>query len=417
MLGEELALSEKQFKNWYHGRVKSRPYPKAGKVLEAMFPPWTVQELLARPDSSSAEPVPQASDSRRTDPEGAPSAPESLLATDARQSARFALAMAATNVSDVALEQLDADVDRLARTYVSQPVTTLFEEIRSLRADVFRLLEGRQRPGQTSHLFLAAARLCGLSAHVCLDLGDYSSATTQARTARQCAELAGSKELVGWIRSVESLIAYWDGRPTEAVSLARAGRANAGSPSATTRLASLEARACARVGDAEGALAALRVSQEARHLLGGGEQSGGGVFEFPEAKQWAYAGTTLLTIGGAHLGAAIDASTRAVELYRTAPDADRSSGDLLAAHVDLAGAHLAVGDLDATRVMAEVVLGAPVERRTASILRRMHGLAESLSPPARSGSPVARTVRSEILDFCRSRPALPQPSAHAELTS
>jgi hypothetical protein len=45
-LGEDLTLTEKQFKNWIHGRVKTRPQPKAAKILEVMFPPWTVTELL-----------------------------------------------------------------------------------------------------------------------------------------------------------------------------------------------------------------------------------------------------------------------------------------------------------------------------------------------------------------------------------
>jgi tetratricopeptide (TPR) repeat protein len=39
-----------------HGRVRTRPYPGAAKVLEVMFPPWSVTELLAQP-SQQKKPV------------------------------------------------------------------------------------------------------------------------------------------------------------------------------------------------------------------------------------------------------------------------------------------------------------------------------------------------------------------------
>ncbi len=60
VLGEDLTLTEKQFKNWVHGRVRTRPYPRAAKVLEVMFPPWSVTDLLAPPtDSVLADRTPE----------------------------------------------------------------------------------------------------------------------------------------------------------------------------------------------------------------------------------------------------------------------------------------------------------------------------------------------------------------------
>jgi hypothetical protein len=71
VLGEELSLTEKQFKNWVHGRVRTRPYPKAAKTLEVMFPPWTVTELLAPPGDQAADVT-----GRRTQPISAPRCPD-----------------------------------------------------------------------------------------------------------------------------------------------------------------------------------------------------------------------------------------------------------------------------------------------------------------------------------------------------
>lgn len=98
------------------------------------------------------------------------------LAADAARSARFARFIASTNSDATTVEQLDADVARLARHFVSRPLKELYAEIRELRDETFELLRGRQRPQQTSDLLVAASRLCGLSAHVCLDVGDYDSA-------------------------------------------------------------------------------------------------------------------------------------------------------------------------------------------------------------------------------------------------
>ncbi|MFF4739698.1 helix-turn-helix domain-containing protein [Streptomyces sp. NPDC001262] len=94
------------------------------------------------------------------------------LAAEASASARFSRFIASRNTDACAVEQLDAEVFSLARQYVSHPVSELYAGIRGLRDETFDLLRGRQRPRQTSDLYVTAGRLCGLSAHVCLDLGD-----------------------------------------------------------------------------------------------------------------------------------------------------------------------------------------------------------------------------------------------------
>ncbi|MEG3631022.1 hypothetical protein [Streptomyces poriticola] len=57
-----------------------------------------------------------------------------------------------------------------------------------------------------------------------------------------------------------------------------------------------------------------------------------GVFVFPAAEQFAYAGTTHLAIGGrAHVQQAIASADTAIRLYRGAEADDQSVGDLFAA--------------------------------------------------------------------------------------
>ncbi|MDT0341641.1 XRE family transcriptional regulator [Streptomyces litchfieldiae] len=318
------------------------------------------------------------------------------VSADAVMSDDFARFVALRNADQFVVEQLEADVARLARAYVSHPLLELYVEIKRLRDGAFELLRGRQHPRQTTDLYVAASRLCGLSAHVCLDLGDYNSAATHARTARACAEAAGHEGMLAWVRAVESLIAYWTGRYEAAGRLARAGRQHRAGGTITARLASLEARALAMAGNRPGAVAALADAARSREAVPGHDEAPG-VFAFPTAKQFAYAGTTHLTLGGReHVQQAIASADTAIQLYRGAEDDDQSVGDLFAAHVDLARGHLRLGDLDGTEAMLGFVLDSPPERMSASIVRRITALGRELGGPQYGGAARAARLRERL---------------------
>ncbi|MEU3601023.1 helix-turn-helix domain-containing protein [Streptomyces sp. NPDC006798] len=324
---------------------------------------------------------------------------------DTELSSRLARYAAETNVNAVVLEQFDADVERLSQRFVSRSLLQVVPEIRTVRAEVFRLLEGRQHPGQTRHLYVIAGWLCGLAAHASLDLGDRSSASTHARTVVQCAEIAGHAELRSWARSFQSLAAYWAGDHGRAADLARAGREEGRGPGSGTikaRLLSLEARALAAGGDRRNALRTLTLAHEARSTAEADEPSG--IFSFPEAKQWAYTGTTLLTVGGPEqIQLAITASNRAVDLYQAGPERERSPGDVHAAHLDLATAYLANGEVEGVGTELSEVLDA--DGHTASITIRLRKLSALLgSGPYRDAQSVL-DLREHIHEMTV-RPAL-----------
>ncbi|AYV32603.1 hypothetical protein EES41_38215 (plasmid) [Streptomyces sp. ADI95-16] len=337
--------------------------------------------------------------------EEAPSDDVRSLAADTELSARLARHAAETNVNALVLEQFDADVERLARDFVSRPLPLLIPEIRTARGAVFRLLEGRQHPSQTRHLYVVAGWLSGLAAHVSLDLGDRSGAATHARTVVQCAEISEHSPLRAWARSFQSLAAYWAGDYRRAGDLAQAGHSEGRGPGAGTikaRLLSLEARARAAEGDNRSALRVLALAQEARSAAGPDELPG--VFSFPEAKQWAYAGTTLLAVGGdEQTRHAIGASNRAVELYHAGPEGDRSPGDLQAAHLDLATAYLASGQVERAGAKLSEVFTAEVF--TASITIRLRNLAALLGSEPYRGAQSAVDLRAHIHEVTV-RPAL-----------
>ncbi|MFJ2867113.1 helix-turn-helix transcriptional regulator [Kitasatospora sp. NPDC087314] len=367
-LAEAVQVDRTTVGRWESGRCTPQPWmrPKLARVLRISVD--QLAELLGAAGSSS-RPRATASASAFTKP-GREGFQETrriaeVVAADSAESARFLQFASASNVDGTFLEQIDFDIVRLAADYVCKPVSELFHEIGALRRVVFELLRGRQRPDEASHLYVQAGRLCGLSAHVALDLGQYLAAATQSRTAWRCAELAGHDGLRAWIRSLQSLIAYWRQDYSRAAELARSGLQYPDGGTVSTRLFSLEARAAAALGDRSTAARAVESAHTAR-CDSPVAVDVPGIFTFPEAKQWAYAGTALLALGGrGNVGRAIEASSQAITLYESGPQRERSSGDLLAARLDLANAHLADGDLDGVQEKVLLVLDAAPERRTA----------------------------------------------------
>ncbi|MDQ3579167.1 MAG: helix-turn-helix domain-containing protein, partial [Actinomycetota bacterium] len=106
---------------------------------------------------------------------------------DARDAARFAREVTESRVSAATLDQVQQDIHRFSADYVSRPVVELYNEVREVRSQVFRLVRANRVPNQMRQLYLEASRASGLQAHVCLDLGDYSAAHMHARTAFLCA--------------------------------------------------------------------------------------------------------------------------------------------------------------------------------------------------------------------------------------
>ncbi|MGY6651376.1 helix-turn-helix domain-containing protein [Amycolatopsis sp. TRM77291] len=333
------------------------------------------------------------------------------VAEDARDAARTARMIASSGTTNEAVEQFDSEIRRIAAAYISRPLVDVFGEIRELRQEVFRLLDSNRIPNQLRDLYLHASRLGGLQAHVSLDLGDYRAADIHAQTAWLYAKLAGHQDMLGWIKALQSLIAYWDDRLEDAVERAREGALFRPRGTTGARLASLEARACAARGDEEGTLTALDVAETARADATMDEYSG--VFTFPAAKQSVYAGTTLLTLKSSPALAkqAIGKSQFALDVYQAAAPADRSAGDIFAARLDLAGAHMVLGDLDATQSFLVPVLAAPQVRRTASIIKRARDIGDRLSSTKYLTTASAKGLRNEIREFCAPPPALPPGSA------
>ncbi|WP_155989032.1 XRE family transcriptional regulator [Nocardiopsis sp. CNT312] len=317
------------------------------------------------------------------------------LARDAHRTLRQTRAVLAKAMHEPALDLLEADIGRLARHYVSHPLADLYTEIKSLRDDTFALVETTSHPDQIRRLHIAAARLAGLQAHVCLDLGQYAHADTNADAAWALATSVHEPGLRAWVRSLHSLIAYWDGRYRDARHAAEDGLTHRVTDSNLARLHALRARACAAQGDHRQALAAIGAAHEhsRQHLLPG-------VFGFPEAKVHAYASSSLLMFATPRdRHRSVEHAHRAIRLYTEASALDRSFGDLLAARLDLASAHIHAREPDAALEQVQVITAAPPQHRTASITQRAQRLARLVT--ATTDAEAARRIHAHVTEFCR----------------
>ncbi|QES57744.1 hypothetical protein DEJ51_29220 [Streptomyces venezuelae] len=392
-----VTIEKRQFLRWAHNDVRTLPRREARRVLAHLFRPFTVETLFA--PAGAGQDAPAALRAAQCGTEH-PAAMEDAVTAAAEESAGFAARVEASNVGPHTMEQLEADLRRIVTTYPNRPVGPLFEEVRALRDRVFEKLEGRQTPSQTRDLYMAAGVFCGVLANASFDLGRYSAAETQARTAHMCGELAGHNGLRVWVRGLQALIAYWDGRPGDAVRLADSGRGLVPEEgTAHVRLASIRARALGQLHQPAAALAALLEADAMRERLGGADDLPGGMMAFPREKQLFYASSTHLWLGGnEHLSDAEAAADEAVALFESAPPEQRRLGEMSLARLDLSLARLGRGDVEGAAHQVHEVLQVHARRGTESVRKRLGHLQRSLSAHPAATSPTAIGLREALAD-------------------
>lgn len=312
------------------------------------------------------------------------------LAEDVAHTLRQAHTVLAQAAPEAVVNLLEADVERLCRSYVSTPLTHLYPQIVERRIAALTLLPTLTHPDQSRRIHTVAARLVGLQAHLCLDLGAYAHAVAHTDAARALADNTGDPAALAWTHALHSLIAYWDGRYDDAQHAAEAGLDHGATDSNLTRLHALRARAAAVQGDTAVTRSAIAAAQDHAHL-----PVLPGVLGFPSGKIHAYAGTAFLSLGSqADRQRSVDHAERAIALYSTGPD--RSVGDLLAARLDLTTAHLSTGEWDGALEQITIITATPGGHRTASITQRARRLLPLLS---HTRAAPARRIRAHLEAF------------------
>jgi hypothetical protein len=410
--------SRSQLARWLAGDLKGLPYPDACRILEALFPGLTASQLFSVSGSTAvrlSEPVLSDSVTPPTpasagDPRDVPSdeahAERSRstmdgtlseeIAMSAEEAARF-VRRARGGVDREVIEQLDDDVRKQAHDYLTRPPFMMFRPLSQLRAEVFEMLEERQRPAVLPDLYRIAGQICALLAHACADLGQAYASDTHTRSAWLCADLAENDPLRAYVRWVQSNVAFWNGDYRRAAELAHSGQRYATRGTSLLRLASQEARAYAAAADHREADRALGTSQAARSHVVPGDDTPGGVFRFAPGKAAYYASEVRLALGGDdNARKAATEATQALELFASQPEADQCPEFVAAAQLDLVAAHLALKDLNGAEEHLAPVFALPTESRTLPVVKRISGIDQALGGQQFSKAALAHDLRERI---------------------
>jgi hypothetical protein len=366
-----------------------------GSAADEIEPPYMTATLLGSlaPGHTTAAGLPVSAALDRL-------SEKALVQAAAHQSSAHAEWAESSNVGGATLEQLDADVRRIAMDYVHVPPLPMFAEMLRVRDRIYWLLAGRQKPAATAHLHLLAGMLCGLLANASTDLGYRDAAAEQARAAWAYGDIVGHSGLRAWTRGMQALIEYWSGRPQHAVRLAQSAGRHADSATARVRLHSIEARAWSLLGDSRAASRCMNTAADSRDSATGNDylhDEVGGVFSFSETKNRCYAGAAFIHLGQAD--AALAATSSAVELYAAGPAAQRSYGAESLAQVDMAVAYLLNGRLDGAADSLAPVLAIPAGLRIAQLADRLADIQVRLAHAEFSGAREAGALRDQIGHF------------------
>ncbi|MEU8353017.1 hypothetical protein, partial [Streptomyces sp. NPDC048845] len=380
--GREVACAPqpRQYARWLKaGGVKTAPHSATAVVLEHMFQ-RPVQDLLAPADALTEHgrhPAPVVPP--------VPVLDESDLEMTARDAAAHAGDAAALSLPEMSLDQLHDDLTSLARTFERTSPAEVYQRAQELLNIAQAMLERTRVPRQQTRAYLAAGQAAALLSAVSFDVGALTAATQLARTAAMYGLVIEHGPLQAYAHGALAFLAFWDGRPSQAVRLVQQGQQYGGlGDTARRRLLVIEARAHGHLGNAEEAERVIRTALE--------QDSGvrdelhddiGGEFGFPAARTAMSNATTYLLVRDAD--GAEQAAGHALDLLSTQPPERRPVLVSGPAAIDLARARLVRQDLDGAQEALEPVFTIPAPWRGAGMLERLTAARAELTGPRLRG--------------------------------
>ncbi|MEV6804670.1 hypothetical protein [Streptomyces sp. NPDC051132] len=381
------------------GGVKTTPHAPTARVLERMFQ-MPVGDLLR-----------SASEIREVEPERSnrtPSPPvldESELLMTARDAASHASEAASLHLDEMTLDQLHDDLVHLARTYGCTALGETYQDATNLLNQAQVLLERTRAPEQHTRLYYAAAQASAILAAVSFDLGALAPAVSFARSSAQYGKTIGNGPLQAYAYGMMAFMAFWDGRPGEAVRLAQNAQQCGGlGDTARRRLYAIEARAHGHLRNDDQAERAIRQALE--------QSSGrrdelhddiGGEFGFDAARTAMSHATTCLLLRNGQ--AAEEFAGRALTLLKAQPASEQSIMVSGPAAVDLARARLLRNDVEGAQEALTSVFEVPPSRRGSGMMERLTAARIELTRSEFRAAPAALALAEQIEVFSALSPA------------
>ena len=324
---------------------------------------------------------------------------EEMLMSAADESAQFLSWAESTNVGELTIEQMHAEVRRIARAYLKAPTLPLFVRTKALRDRAFTLLSRHQAPGQMRELYAVAGWSLTVLAWMSVDLGRPDAAEDHACVAWLCAKRADYNALRAWVRATQHTAAFWQNGYGTAADYAADGLRYTGTGSAELFLSSALALDLACAGDAERATEALQRAQRAADAALRAEDELAGPFTCPVDRAGSLWSDTELTLGQADEALAF--ADRAVAAFEATPEDRRNLGSERMTRLLQVKAHLLLGEVDGAEDALRPVLETAPQHRVRPLLRRVAEAGALAAQVGSSADPIVRRVRGSIADFHR----------------
>ena len=321
----------------------------------------------------------------------------------AHESSDHAEQLSQPGIGEETMEQLRADVARLARLSDTGEPLPAFLDTRRVRDRIYRLLDRRMWPRKQTELYFLLGCLNGMMGTSAFRLGYADAAEELNRAGWAYASAIDHHPLMAWLRDELCTYAYFRGRFEVSRDLALNGLQyrSAGPTGAVLHI--YHARAASRLGDVDTALQAIRDAHEARNREHNDELLDmGGTYYMSRATYHGMAGAALTEISGVERDAASELE-RAITLYDEGPgerEEHWSAGKPLAC-IELAVVRLRSGALDAAADALEPTLALPPALRISDVTMKLAAVRTELAAPIFGGSAKARQLGERIEEFSR----------------
>ncbi|WP_290057937.1 hypothetical protein [Amycolatopsis solani] len=307
-----------------------------------------------------------------------------------------AILLTSTNVDDVQLDDLWADLDFLGGAYTRTAPDAILGQLSVIDERTSALLKGRQRPKQTQDLLLVGAKCAAMMAWIAGDLGRYRLSRQLNSAAWLYTQYADDFLARRWVRTSQARVAFWSGNGIESARLAADGlNYQAGGRLTDAPLILAEARGWSSVQAEPQVLEAIArwTSIEDPDVGAGGEDQ---FFNITKDRRHYMAGTSLLSVGQA--SAALREFTTAREAYEKLSLEHRWEAMDPMIRIDTGRAHLRLGDLDGAAAQVEPVLAANVGKQPDMVHAMLKVLATELTDPRWRATATARNLAESVLD-------------------
>lgn len=251
------------------------------------------------------------------------------------------------------LEDLDLAVHQTGATYSATSPRQLLPVVAGYRKTAFLLAtEKRHTLKEGRELAHHAGMLSVILAWLAHDLGDKDLVEAFCEDAWVQATQAGDPQVGAWAEDVRATEALYDGRPLDALTAATRGLAVAARDGdAAVRLSAQQARAHARVGDRAGFCAA---DHRLNHIKDRLPLSSSGLFATDAVRLVSYEATSWGWLGDP--AKSREAAAQAISHYEAMSGPYQAPTRLAIAHLDLALAHVAIGEPEAAVAAARPAL-------------------------------------------------------------